>query len=101
MIISYCLICHENLKKYPLCAEFWEYIIDCYTVKGYFQIEDDNAYISIVDFLEKKGYLITCESGCDSIFIRPTGIHYAVSEEEEPVMCVCKNGREPHEEIVL
>lgn len=104
MTLTFCMICEENLKKYSLALNVWQFITQEYFIDGFFEIMDYDESLPIVKFLESKGYLITVESGIESLLIKPVGVHFKISDDneyEEEAFCFCRNGTKPHEEIVF
>ncbi len=92
MIAVYCLQCRVQLKTYGGVAEtVYDHVCEWY-VSNNKAVEIDQNEIDgiqcgkpIIDFLEKKGFILTTESGKQIVAIKPT----IIREIHEEILYLC------------
>jgi hypothetical protein len=95
--ISYCESCSDQLNQYGgIAAEYFEIICLHYFEQGPLEISTcvhdyDHAYLELSRFLELKGYVVTTESGPETIQVRPLCME-PINDDWEVVgfhFCMC------------
>lgn len=93
--LIYCQCCEKQLRSYgDIAFELFKFICECYQEGTPMEVSSDiheshHGYLSIIHFLESKGYLVTTESSENSLQVKPLGIHFnGLSVKDKPVFCI-------------
>jgi hypothetical protein len=91
----FCEGCEKRLRSHGDYAfELFEFICDSYHEGAPMEIslsihETTHGYLSIIHFLETKGYVVTTDSSESTIQVKPLGIDYAGRGDNAlPMFCI-------------
>jgi hypothetical protein len=95
MVIVFCKKCYEELKGYGMPAEvIYEHICAFYAIKRKpvhmteRELKGICCRAPIIEFLERKGFLITTEADFESLLIKPR--FTSINKSGETLVICCK-----------
>lgn len=65
-----CNRCYKDLDKTGIAREVYCSVVEQYAGSNNL-VKVSGKWVGVVDFLEKKGYLITHELECGDVFVKP------------------------------
>lgn len=97
--IFYCQYCHEELIKYgELSLHVYDEIVKYYLMHGksknyhVSKNKEDHRIVPVLEFLEKKNYIVTTEIDLNILTVKPQGINHRFDKNDEKnlvILCFC------------